>query len=119
MAVPLRQDDFGSRLEKAGFEPSTPTVWLLEGLLYYLTPEAVAALLSACARLSAPKSTLARKLSTRPSGCNRRASWCCRCRAPPAALGEEKTLNIAARPPAAGGERCERGVAEEGAEERV
>ncbi|MCX4903570.1 SAM-dependent methyltransferase [Streptomyces sp. NBC_00878] len=42
----------------AGFDPSRPTAWLCEGLLYYLDPEAVERLVGTVGELSAPGSTL-------------------------------------------------------------
>jgi methyltransferase (TIGR00027 family) len=45
-------------LPGAGFDPTLPTVWLLEGVTMYLTPEVVAATFGAVARLSAPGSVL-------------------------------------------------------------
>jgi len=45
-------------LRGAGFEPSRRTVWMAEGLLMYLDHDAATRLLSAAARLSAPRSVL-------------------------------------------------------------
>eukprot|EP00955_Chlamydomonas_euryale_P031934 334923-Chlamydomonas_euryale.AAC.1 len=45
-------------LSAAGFSPAVPTVWVLEGLIYYLNLEATEQLLSSCAVLSAPNSRL-------------------------------------------------------------
>ena len=45
-------------LLEAGFDPNKPTVWIAEGLLMYLEPERVDALLRGVAALSAPGSSL-------------------------------------------------------------
>ncbi|KAK9808677.1 hypothetical protein WJX72_001795 [[Myrmecia] bisecta] len=45
-----------SSLIKAGFEPSLPTVWIAEGLIYYLTPDVAIELHKAVRRVSAPGS---------------------------------------------------------------
>ena len=44
VAVDLREDS-PAQLVTAGFEPATPTVWLLEGLLIYLTADEAMTLL--------------------------------------------------------------------------
>jgi methyltransferase (TIGR00027 family) len=51
-------DDWPSALRAAGFEPQTPTVWLIEGLLQYLEETAVRALFERIDSLSAPASVL-------------------------------------------------------------
>jgi methyltransferase (TIGR00027 family) len=48
--------DWRPRLEEAGFDPAGPTLWVAEGLLFYLAAPAVDALLTACA--GAPDSAL-------------------------------------------------------------
>jgi len=45
-----------SQLQDAGFNPSVPTIWLVEGLLMYLRPDDVARLVIEIDQLSAPKS---------------------------------------------------------------
>jgi methyltransferase (TIGR00027 family) len=55
LAVDLRED-WGRRLTDAGFDPSAPTAWLIEGLLIYLTVEEAAGLLTVLGGLSAPGS---------------------------------------------------------------
>jgi len=45
-------------LVAAGFDPSRPSAWLLEGLLFYLDPQAIAALIDELTRLAAPGSEL-------------------------------------------------------------
>jgi methyltransferase (TIGR00027 family) len=65
VAVDLR-DDFAAPLRAAGFEPGEPTVWLVEGLLPYLTLEDSDRLLARVGRLSASGSLLlADQLSSR------------------------------------------------------
>jgi len=59
--IPLTADlreDFADTLESAGFDREAPTVWLLEGLLMYLHPEAVDQLVCRVAKLSAGNSML-------------------------------------------------------------
>lgn len=57
VAIDLR-DDWPTALRAQGFDPSRPTVWLTEGLLGYLPPEAQDRLLDAITGLSAPGSRL-------------------------------------------------------------
>lgn len=59
------REDWPARLVAAGFQPAVPTVWLVEGLLIYLTADEAADLLLAVAELSAPASRL---------GCEHQAS---------------------------------------------
>ncbi|GAA1983811.1 class I SAM-dependent methyltransferase [Kitasatospora viridis] len=56
--VDLREDWVGA-LTAAGFERSAPTVWLAEGLLFYLPSAAETELFDTVDRLSAPGSSLA------------------------------------------------------------
>ncbi|WP_328563612.1 class I SAM-dependent methyltransferase [Streptomyces coelicoflavus] len=58
IGVDLRADWAGA-LTAAGFDPTIPTVWLVEGLLFYLPPAAETALIDTVDRLSAPGSALA------------------------------------------------------------
>ncbi|MGZ6779783.1 MAG: SAM-dependent methyltransferase [Mycobacterium sp.] len=51
-------DDWPAELTAAGFDPTTPTVWLIEGLLQYLDEAAVWTLFARVHTLSAPGSTL-------------------------------------------------------------
>ncbi|MBA5224957.1 SAM-dependent methyltransferase [Streptomyces griseoaurantiacus] len=51
--------DWEDALTGAGFDPSVPTAWLAEGLLFYLPPAAERQLVDAVDRLSARGSTLA------------------------------------------------------------
>ncbi|MET7288800.1 SAM-dependent methyltransferase [Streptomyces sp. NPDC005573] len=55
VAADLRED-WRSPLRAAGFDPSRPTVWLVEGLLMYLTDAEGEALLADLTELSAPGS---------------------------------------------------------------
>jgi methyltransferase (TIGR00027 family) len=50
--------DWPPTLTSAGFDPSQPTAWLVEGLLVYLTPDDAARLLDSVGELSAPGSRL-------------------------------------------------------------
>lgn len=58
VGIDLRED-WPTALRAAGFDPSTPTAWLAEGLLIYLPPEAQDRLLDTVTALSAPGSTVA------------------------------------------------------------
>ncbi|KAG1667862.1 hypothetical protein FOA52_011050 [Chlamydomonas sp. UWO 241] len=58
VALDLQEPGWSAALLAAGFSPSKPTVWVLEGLLYYLEPEAVPAMLKEAASVSAPGSAL-------------------------------------------------------------
>ena len=58
VAADLCSEDWAASLRAAGHAPDIPTVWLLEGLLYYMPEAAVAALLRGCAAASAPGSAL-------------------------------------------------------------
>ncbi|WP_369250815.1 SAM-dependent methyltransferase [Streptomyces sp. R41] len=57
VAADLLGDWRGAALA-AGFDPTLPTAWLCEGLLFYLQPEAVESLIGTVGELSAPGSTL-------------------------------------------------------------
>jgi methyltransferase (TIGR00027 family) len=57
IAVDLRED-WRSQFVAAGFQPATPTVWLLEGLLIYLTADEATTLLQAVTGLSTVASRL-------------------------------------------------------------
>ncbi|MGP2436033.1 class I SAM-dependent methyltransferase [Streptomyces sp. JW3] len=56
--VDLRADWVGA-LAGAGFDPAAPSVWLAEGLLFYLSPAAETGLIDSVDRLSAAGSALA------------------------------------------------------------
>jgi methyltransferase (TIGR00027 family) len=51
--------DWPAELLAAGFDPSAPTAWLAEGLLFYLSDADTARLLGRIRRLSAPGSSIA------------------------------------------------------------
>jgi methyltransferase (TIGR00027 family) len=57
LPVDLRED-WPARLIDAGFRREDPTVWLVEGLLIYLTADEASTLLTAVGELSAPGSEL-------------------------------------------------------------
>lgn len=50
--------DWGVRLVAAGFDPSHPTAWLAEGILFYLPDDVVSGVLQTVTGLSAPGSRL-------------------------------------------------------------
>jgi methyltransferase (TIGR00027 family) len=58
VAADLRES-WTTALCAAGFQPGTPTAWLIEGLLPYLPPSAATQLLTDLSRLSAPGSRAA------------------------------------------------------------
>jgi methyltransferase (TIGR00027 family) len=51
-------DDWAAALATGGFDPSSPSIWLLQGLLVYLDQPTVAALLDGIAALAVPGSVL-------------------------------------------------------------
>jgi len=53
-----RGDDWAANLVEAGFDATAPTVWLLEGLVYYLRDHDVNTLLGKIGKLSAPGSAV-------------------------------------------------------------
>ncbi len=60
--VPVPMDlraDWAGALPRAGFDPAAPSVWLVEGLLFYLPPAAETYLIDTVAGLSAGGSALA------------------------------------------------------------
>ncbi|MEV4114788.1 SAM-dependent methyltransferase [Nonomuraea sp. NPDC049695] len=57
VATDLRLD-WPRALREAGFEPGVPTAWLMEGILYALTPEAADGLLGRVTSVSAPGSVV-------------------------------------------------------------
>jgi methyltransferase (TIGR00027 family) len=57
VAVDLR-DDWPAALAGAGFDPATPSAWLVEGLVMYLTPEQNDRLVATITAQSAPASQL-------------------------------------------------------------
>ncbi|WP_376794801.1 class I SAM-dependent methyltransferase [Thermogemmatispora sp.] len=59
VSTDLAQPDWTSALLEAGFDPSTPSAWLIEGLLAYLPLEQSQQLLSAISQIAAENSWLA------------------------------------------------------------
>lgn len=53
-----RQVQWGEDLLKGGFDPAVPTVWLLEGLVMYLSIDDTKAMMKEIGRLSAPGSAV-------------------------------------------------------------
>jgi methyltransferase (TIGR00027 family) len=58
VACDLTSAAWPEALRSAGHRPEVPTVWLLEGLLYYLPSSTVDSLLRTCAACSAPGSAV-------------------------------------------------------------
>ncbi|KAJ9513785.1 hypothetical protein QJQ45_015520 [Haematococcus lacustris] len=58
VAADLQVPGWSRALVAAGFNPSAATVWVLEGLLYYLQPHSVPGMIQECARVSGPGSVL-------------------------------------------------------------
>ena len=50
--------DWMTKLQSAGFNPDVPTLWVAEGLMFFLTPEQARMLLSTCRQVSASGSWL-------------------------------------------------------------
>jgi methyltransferase (TIGR00027 family) len=59
VAVDFHSQDFALLLQKSGFDRSIPAFFLMEGVMHYLTAEAVEHTLRSIASLSAPASRLA------------------------------------------------------------
>ncbi|WP_297155431.1 SAM-dependent methyltransferase [Thermogemmatispora sp.] len=59
VAVDLTTASWPTHLLEAGYDPSLPSVWLVEGLLFYLPNKAILQLLGLISRLSSPQSWLA------------------------------------------------------------
>ncbi|WP_405020689.1 SAM-dependent methyltransferase [Kitasatospora sp. NBC_00070] len=62
LAVDLTAPDWEDRLLAAGYDPSVPSTWLLEGLLYYLPEADTHRILRRVAAISAPGSRIAADL---------------------------------------------------------
>ncbi|MGP9022125.1 class I SAM-dependent methyltransferase [Streptomyces sp. BR1] len=62
VAVDLTSPDWEDDLKAAGYDPSLPSTWLLEGLLYYIPEPDTHRILSRVAALSAPGSRIAADL---------------------------------------------------------
>jgi O-methyltransferase involved in polyketide biosynthesis len=58
VAADLENEDAFDALRRVGFDPSGPATWVLEGLLYYLSPETAKRTLRRCASESGPGSSL-------------------------------------------------------------
>lgn len=58
VAVDLTADDWEKKLIDAGYDPSLPSTWLLEGLLYYIPETDVHRMLDRVAAISAPGSRI-------------------------------------------------------------
>lgn len=75
VGVDLRQD-WPATLLAAGFSPELPTIWLAEGLLFYLPESAARNLLRTMARLSVPASLLGTDtMSTTMLASEERRAW--------------------------------------------
>ncbi|MBB4908419.1 SAM-dependent methyltransferase [Actinophytocola algeriensis] len=59
VGVDLRADDWTDRLLAAGYDPAAPSVWLLEGLLYYIPEPDVHRILDGVRAMTAPGSLVA------------------------------------------------------------
>ncbi|WP_447002184.1 SAM-dependent methyltransferase [Saccharothrix isguenensis] len=59
VAVDLRDDDWEDALADAGYDPTAPSTWLLEGLLYYIPEADVHRLLDRVRHITAPGSLVA------------------------------------------------------------
>ncbi|GII52736.1 putative S-adenosyl-L-methionine-dependent methyltransferase [Planotetraspora thailandica] len=66
VAIDLQEDWVGA-LRQAGFDSGRPTVWLVEGLLMYLTAPQADALMAAISAISAPGSVFAAEYLNRRS----------------------------------------------------
>ncbi|WP_151727247.1 class I SAM-dependent methyltransferase [Thermogemmatispora aurantia] len=58
LAVDLTSSNWENQLQQAGFQPALPSVWLVEGLFFYLPLEQTRQLLARLSRLAAPGSWL-------------------------------------------------------------
>jgi methyltransferase (TIGR00027 family) len=66
--VDFERDALGDALERAGHDRASPTCWIWEGVVMYLTHEAVHGTLAAVAERSAPGSTLIINYHTKHRG---------------------------------------------------
>ena len=73
VAANVAKPGWRARLRDAGHDAARPTVWVLEGLLYYLSQEAADELLRTCAGASAPGSRLVASAVNGPSLARARA----------------------------------------------
>ncbi|MFH8238561.1 SAM-dependent methyltransferase [Streptomyces sp. NPDC018321] len=65
VAVDLTADDWEKKLIDAGYNPSLPSTWLLEGLLYYIPEPDVHRMLERVAAISAPGSRISADIVNR------------------------------------------------------
>jgi len=65
VAVDLTDDDWEDRLGAAGYDPTVPVTWLLEGLLYYIPEADSRRMLERVAAISAPGSRIAADIVNR------------------------------------------------------
>ena len=65
LGVDLRHPSWAEALLDAGYEDQEPSVWLVEGLLFYMTGDAVQTLLSVASTLTVPRSLLGLDLVNR------------------------------------------------------
>lgn len=68
-------EDWSSKLLQSGFQPDLPSIWMLEGILMYLTETEVNNLLEAVSQISAPNSRLGADLINRKAVQGREGSW--------------------------------------------
>ena len=67
VASDIAKDDWVAALKAAGMSTELPTVWVLEGLLYYLSPRCAKKTLALCHRSCGPGSALAVSVVNAPS----------------------------------------------------
>lgn len=71
VSADLSRDDWGTRLQQAGFDSAVCSVWVIEGVLYYLDDDAISRTFRTIAALSANGSQIAFSAITRPSTATR------------------------------------------------
>jgi methyltransferase (TIGR00027 family) len=64
IATDLTSPDWETDLVAAGYDPSTPSIWLLEGLLYYIPQDQAHRILGRVAALQSPGSRIAADIVT-------------------------------------------------------
>ncbi|GAX83164.1 hypothetical protein CEUSTIGMA_g10590.t1 [Chlamydomonas eustigma] len=65
VSLDLQVQGWSAHLLQNGFDPEVPTLWVLEGLLYYLEPDAVPEILKESARISAQGSVMLASIFSR------------------------------------------------------
>jgi len=65
VAADLAADDWESRLTEAGYDPDSPSTWLVEGLLYYIEENQAHRILERIAAIVAPGSRIAADIVNR------------------------------------------------------